>query len=81
MGIALSESLASLPDVDKIQGSYGAFAAILEDKSVVTWGNRDYGGKSSAVEREVLDARVVEATGFAFAAIRGDGSVVTWSIN
>ena len=32
-----------------IQASAGAFAAILEDESVVTWGPGHYGGDSSAL--------------------------------
>ena len=28
----------------------------------MSWGNPDYGGESSAVERELVDVRVVEAT-------------------
>ena len=37
-------------DVQQIQASGSAFAAILDDGSVVTWGNADTGGDSSAVQ-------------------------------
>ena len=57
----------------------GAFAAILADGSVVTWGYPYYGGDSvcrakSAQERAAGSRRKC----LAFAAILADGSVVTW---
>ena len=54
-----------------------AFAAILCDGSVVTWGNAN-GGDSSAVQDQLKDVQHIQASGGAFAAILGDGSVVTW---
>ena len=56
-----------------------AFAAILEDKSVVTWGSPDHGGDSSAVKDELRHVEQMHpAKGGAFAAILADRSVVTW---
>ncbi|OLP91976.1 hypothetical protein AK812_SmicGene26268 [Symbiodinium microadriaticum] len=55
-----------------------AFAAILCDGSVVTWGPADYGGDSSAVQEQLRDVQQIQASHQAFAAIRSDGSVVTW---
>ena len=48
------------------------------DGSVVTWGDEDYGGDSSAVQEQLQDVQQIQASYRAFAAIRGDGSVVTW---
>ena len=56
----------------------GAFAAILADESVVTWGLADYGGDSSAVRDHLKGVQQIHATQRAFAAILADGSVVTW---
>ena len=42
-----------LKNVQQIQASSGAFAAILGDGSVVTWGHADYGGDSSAVQDQL----------------------------
>ena len=56
----------------------GAFAAILEDGSVVTWGSPDDGGDSSAVSGQLRNVQQVQGTSSAFAAILADGSVVTW---
>ena len=39
-----------LKNARDIQGSAGAFAAILEDDSVTTWGDPERGGDSSAVQ-------------------------------
>ncbi|OLQ01848.1 hypothetical protein AK812_SmicGene15376 [Symbiodinium microadriaticum] len=62
----------------KIQATRYAFAAILGDGSVVTWGHADDGGDSSAVQAQLKNVRQIQATCRAFAAILGDGSVVTW---
>ena len=42
-----------LKNVQQIQASLSAFAAILSDGSVVTWGDPDYGGNSSAVQGQL----------------------------
>ena len=55
-----------------------AFAAILADGSVVTWGNAEAGGDSSAVHSRRRNVQQLQATTDAFAAILADGSVVTW---
>ena len=61
-----------------ILSSYAAFAAMLGDGSVVTWGDAGSGGDSSAVQGELKAVQQIQATSKAFAAILGDGSVVTW---
>ncbi len=55
-----------------------AFAAVAADGSVVTWGNGQNGGDSSAVAGQLHDVVEVGSNAFAFAALRHDGSVVTW---
>ncbi|OLQ00815.1 hypothetical protein AK812_SmicGene16491 [Symbiodinium microadriaticum] len=62
----------------RVQASAGAFAAILGDGSVVTWGNADYGSNSSAVQDQLKNVQQIQSCGRAFAAILDDGSVVTW---
>ncbi|OLQ01444.1 E3 ubiquitin-protein ligase HERC2 [Symbiodinium microadriaticum] len=57
---------------------FSAFAALLGDGSVATWGHAGPGGDSSAVQDQLRDVQQIQATGAAFAAILGDGSVVTW---
>ncbi len=42
-----------LKRVMQIQATHRAFAAILEDGSVITWGHADHGGDSSAVQQEL----------------------------
>ena len=51
---------------------------IRADGSVVTWGDRDFGGDSSMVQHQLRNVRQIQATNFAFLAILSDGSVVTW---
>jgi capsule polysaccharide export protein KpsC/LpsZ len=64
--------------MQQIQASIGAFAAILADGSVVTWGHPAYGGDSSAVRDQLRSVQQIQASIGAFAAILADGSVVTW---
>ena len=64
-----------LQDVQQIQASHGAFAAIL---SVVTWGCPDFGGDSSSAQGRLTNVKQIQASDLAFAAIRGDGSLVAW---
>ena len=45
---------------------------------VVTWGDADYGGDSSAVRDQLNGVQQIQAIFQAIAAILADGSVVTW---
>eukprot|EP00434_Breviolum_minutum_P033555 symbB.v1.2.029692.t1/scaffold3283.1/size59811/3 len=67
-----------LRGVQQIQATHYAFAAILEDGSVVTWGVPHSGSCSSAVQDQLKGVQKIQAANYAFAAILGDGSVVTW---
>ena len=67
-----------LKGVQQIQATDRAFAAILEDGSVVTWGHARRGGDCSAVRDQLKGVQQIQATSLAFAAILADGSVVTW---
>ena len=62
----------------QIQSTRGAFAAILGDGSVVTWGHASYGADSSAVREQLKHVLQIHSSTGAFAAILDDGSVVTW---
>ena len=62
----------------EIRGTYSAFAAILADGSVVTWGDLKSGGNSPKVKDRLKGVRQIQATGGAFAAILENGSIVTW---
>ena len=66
-------------NVQAIQATECAFAAILGNGSVVTWGGAELGGDSRAVQGQLRNVQAIQATGGAFAAILvGNGSVVTW---
>ena len=66
-----------LRNVQHIEASARAFAAVLGDGSGVTWGDRYSGGDSSAVQGPLLNVQHIQASVQAFAALLGDGSVVT----
>ena len=67
-----------LKNVQQIEASCEAFAAILGHGSVVTWGDPCSGGDSTDVQDQLQDVQQVHASYHAFAAVRGDGSVFTW---
>ena len=69
-----------LKNVQQIQATRGAFAAILGDGSVVTWGGVPSGGDSRAVQGELINVKQIQATDFACAAMLDCGSIVTWAI-
>ena len=50
-----------------IQATEQAFAAILDDGSVATWGNPEMGGDSSMVQEQLNDVRRIQATWVSFA--------------
>ena len=62
--------------MQEIQASDGAFAAILADGSVVTWGDPGSGGDSRAVRDQLKNVQQIQASERAFA-ILGGGSLVT----
>ena len=58
-----------LKNVQQIQATLFAFAAILEDGSVVTWDDFDYGGEHVAVQDQLKNVQQIQASKQAFAAI------------
>ena len=62
-----------LKNVQQIQETTPASAAILSDGSVVTWGNAGAGGDSIAVRDQLRNVQQIQATHNAFAAILSDG--------
>ena len=67
-----------LENVQQLQASNAAFAAILKDGSIVTWGSALSGGDGSSVQDQLRNVEHIQASRSAFAAILGDGSAVTW---
>ena len=62
----------------QLPASCGAFAAILGDGAIVTWGDAGKGGDSSAVQNQLKNVQHIQASHHAFAGILGGGAVVTW---
>ena len=67
-----------LRSVQQIRATSFAFAAILADWSVVTWGDPDESGDSSKVQHKLRRVQHVQSTSGAFATILDNGSVVMW---
>ncbi|CAE7935576.1 rqh1, partial [Symbiodinium sp. KB8] len=62
----------------RISACSAAAAAILEDGSVMSWGDAEFGADSSAVCSQLQNVVNIQAASDAFAAIIADGSVVSW---
>eukprot|EP00435_Cladocopium_sp_Y103_P058949 s187_g20.t3 len=69
-----------LKNVDQIQTTTRAFAAVLEDGKVIAWGDPAYGGDITSVEalQRSHQVRKIQATDAAFAALQADATVVAW---
>ena len=73
------ECLTALVLQPQLAATEGAFALWCHgDSTIVTWGDADRGGDSSAVQDQLKGVQQIQATNGAFAAILEDGSVVTW---
>ena len=57
----------------------GAFAAVLKNESVVTWGDENVGGDSNKVNAASIGAVQIYSTANEFKPILKDKRVVTWS--
>eukprot|EP00439_Symbiodinium_sp_Y106_P066772 s742_g10.t3 len=75
--LTLHVNRVQLQATRKTDNKFAAFAALMGDGTVVTWGAGS-GGDSSAVQDQLRDVQQIQASSYAFAAIRRDGSVVTW---
>ena len=73
-----SEVKDQLRKVKQIAATDSAFAAILANRRVVTWGDPNFGGDSAEVQDELRNVQQIAATKGAFAAVLADGNVVTW---
>ena len=60
-----------------IQANEQACAAVLDNGSVVTWGQPHAGGDSSTVQEQLRNVQCIQATRSAFAAVLDNGSVIT----
>lgn len=58
-----------LRNVQQLQATKCAFAAILADGSVLAWGSQASGGDSSNVQTQLRSVQKIQATSSAFAAI------------
>jgi len=67
-----------LREVESLAATDVAFAALLRDKSVVTWGDAYDGGDCEMVRDELREVKAVAGCSCAFAALLSNGMVITW---
>lgn len=71
-------TLALLTDIKGQASTEGAYALLKSDGTVVTFGDQDAGGNSSAVQSLLVNVTQLVGSNFDFVALRKDGKVVTW---
>ena len=62
----------------ELRATREAFAALLGDGTVVTWGDAAHGGDSSSVQAQLKDVQELHAAASVFYAILANGSIVVW---
>ena len=78
-GIKDGDNLTAIALEVSVMASARAFAIWCNGGGkLVTWGDPDCGGDSSAVQDQLLKIQQLQASDRAFAAVLADGSVVTW---
>ncbi|CAK9008769.1 unnamed protein product [Durusdinium trenchii] len=70
-----------LINVQDVQATDAAFAALLGDRTVVTWGHRHCGGDTLKLQDRLKDVRSIHANSGAFTALLEDGTVVAWGLD
>ncbi len=73
-----SLTTAKATDVKEITSNFGAYAALLNNGNVITWGHVESGGETRSISNDLTNVVKIYATQFAFAALKRDGTVVTW---
>ena len=63
-----------MKNVQKIEETFSAFTAFLDNGSVVTWGDTAEGSDSRAVQDQLKDVQQIQASCGALAAVLGNGS-------
>ena len=58
----------------------GAFAAICDDSTVVSWGSNKHGGDSSHLKDQLRDIQCIQTSARAFAALTSRGRVLSWGM-
>eukprot|EP00913_Durusdinium_trenchii_P017392 g16350.t1 len=79
MGLEMFQEVTwALKEQRQVASTAFAFAAILQNGQVVTWGEKHCGGDSSSVQHLLKEVQQVRGSRQAFAAIVAGGKVVTW---
>ena len=68
----------ALRGVDKIYFTPSAFAPVVKDGTVVTWGDLNYSSDSRSVQAALRGVDKIYSTSYEFAAVLKDRMVVTW---
>ena len=66
-----------LTDIVDVQTTYRAFAALKQDGTVVTWGDKSYGGDTSKLQ-DLTNVAQIYASEAEFFAVKHDGSALQW---
>lgn len=73
-----SLNIAKSTDVKEIASNFGAYAALLNNGNVITWGDVESGGDTRSISHQLTNVVKIYASEFAFVALKSDGTVVAW---
>jgi len=70
---------SQLVNVKIIFSTNDSFAALLDNGTVVAWGDEDFGGKiPDEIQIQLVNVKMIASTATAFAALLGNGTIVAW---
>eukprot|EP00913_Durusdinium_trenchii_P014684 g13777.t1 len=73
------QALLETTQIQHVQSSDRAFAAILADGTVCCWGDGNFGGDSCSVQEQLVNVKQIKACNTCFgSSFAADGAVVTW---
>ena len=76
-GISIDRA-STLINVVSVTSTFAAHAALLENKTVVTFGLSAFGGNCDDIQDKLIDIKAIYSTTQAFAALTENGNVITW---
>ena len=72
------DKASTIINVVSVTSSFAAHAALLENKTVVTFGLSAFGGNCDDVQDKLIDIKTIYSTTQAFAALTENGNIITW---
>jgi len=70
--------IVKFDNIKQIYNTYVSFAALLNDNTVITWGNSNFGGNSNSVKDDLVDIVKIFPMAYHFIALKSNGTAILW---